>query len=73
MIGKLTFKLPEEKTEFELALISKNMACAIDDIVCLFEDLLKYESHKYNPDEIHLLEHLNTTIIEILEHNGAKL
>ena len=71
MKAKLTFNLPEDQHDFDLAIQSGKMYSALWDISQELRKLWKYE--ELNDDEWKMVERIRDKFYEILDDNQIKL
>lgn len=71
MKAKLTFNLPEDQAEFDLAIQGSKMYVALWDISQELRTLWKYEELKQ--EEWDMVERIRNKFYEILDENQIKL
>ena len=71
MKAKLTFNLPEDQAEFDLAVQGSKMYVALWDISQELRTLWKYEELKQ--EEWDMVERIRNKFFEILDENQIKL
>ena len=71
MKAKLTFNLPDDQHDFDLAIQSGKMYSALWDISQELRKLWKYE--ELNDDEWKMVERIRDKFYEILDDNQIKL
>jgi hypothetical protein len=71
MKAKLTFQLPEDQIEFDLAVQGSKMYSALWDISQELRQLWKYEQLK--DDEFKMVERIRDKFHEILDENQIRL
>jgi len=71
MKAKLTFNLPEDQAEFDLAVQGSKMYVALWDISQELRTLWKYEELKQ--EEWDMVERIRNKFYEILDENQIKL
>ena len=71
MKAKLTFNLPDEQAEFDLATQGGKMYGALSDMSQELRTLLKYK--ELNEDELKVIERIRSRFYEILDDHQIKL
>jgi hypothetical protein len=73
MQATLTFNLPEERTEFELAANGLKWMSVSHEMAEYLRQQLKYHSEKYTDDQYLVIEEMRKKLIDLISEEGLTL
>ena len=73
MQATLTFNLPEERTEFELAANGLKWMSVSHEMAEYLRQQLKYHSEKYTDDQYLVIEEIRKKLIDLISEEGLTL
>lgn len=73
MQATLTYQLPEEKEEFELATNAVKWMSVSHEMAEYLRQQLKYHSEKYTDEEYKVLEQVRKKLQDLIEEEGLTL
>ena len=73
MQATLTFNLPEERTEFELAANGLKWMSVSHEMAEYLRQQLKYHSEKYTDEEYKVLEQVRKKLQDLIEEEGLTM
>jgi len=67
----MTFSIPEEKEEFDLAFNGPTLSCVVEEILSFLRKKIKYESDKYSEQEIKVYKEIKDEIFSLLKEKNV--